>query len=1452
MLNKIIAFSLKNKLLVMVFTLGVIIAGVYSLMRLPIDAVPDITNNQVQILTVSPSNGAEDIERFVTFPVEHALSTIAGIEEIRSMSRFGLSVVTIVFEDDIDIYWARQQVSERLVMVLDQIPEGMARPELAPITTGLGEIYQYVLSVDSAYQNEYTPMDLRTIQDWIVRHQLLGVKGVADVSSFGGLLKQYEVALDPEKLRAMNISIRDVFQSLQLNNQNTGGAYIDKYPNAWFVKSIGLIGSLSDIENIVVKTIPNGTPVLIRNIGTVQYGNAIRYGALTLGEQGEVSGGIVMMLKNENSSEVVNRVKERIEAIQETLPEGITIEPFIDRTKLVSAAVNTVKTNLIEGALIVVFVLVLMLGNLRGGIIVASVIFLAMLFAVIMMRLFNVSGNLMSLGAIDFGLIVDGAVIIVEATLHHLFLRKGEQLTQKEMDEEVYTASSRMMNAAAFGQVIILIVYLPILTLVGIEGKMFKPMAQTISFAILGAMILSLTYVPVISSWVLSKKVQAKETFSDKLMTRLNNVYQRALQSVLNHGRLVVGAALLLLAVSLWQFSKMGAEFIPNLDEGDFAVETRILTGSSLSKTIETSNKAARLLMDSFPEVEKVVGKIGSSEIPIDPMPVELCDLILVLRDKKEWVNATTKEQLGVKMKSLLEEHIPGVTFGFLQPIQMRFNELMSGARQDVVVKIFGEDLDQLAEYAKQIGKLTAKVDGAEDLYIEEVTGLPQVIVRFNRQRLAQYGLDVQSVNQAINAGYAGAIAGQVYEGEKRFDLVVRLDQDKRNDIEQLRNLYITAPNGTQVPLSQLAQVDFEIGPNQIQREDAKRRITVGFNVRGRDIASVVNEIQDRVKAEMVLSPGYFVTYGGTFENLEKAKARLSVALPVALLLILVLLYFTFRSVKYGLLIFTAIPLSAIGGIAALYIRDMPFSISAGVGFIALFGVAVLNGIVLVTEFNRLRRTGKYNINEIIHEGTATRLRPVLMTALVASLGFIPMALSNGSGAEVQRPLATVVIGGLVTATFLTLFVLPCLYRWLERDQPKLKIATPQTLMVLVCLLTGVNSALAQTQGLRLSDLQQIAVRNNAKAKIAALETAVAKEGRTGVAQWGKTGVGAQYGQLNTIKWDNHFSVSQTIPNPLNIKAGRQLADARVTEKEHSETVTKLSLEFETAIAYYEWVHQVRINEWLLRMDSIYQQFHKAADVRYRLGETNLLEQTTAQVQWKEIQMQLVRNQRDIQTAAIQLKNVLMTDTLPLIYHDDQPAKIIAGLAELSPAMHPFLMAEQSKINTAIQALRAERVKRLPDFNVGYFSQSLLGYQNVDGTERYFTSGKRFQGFNIGISLNLFDRSYRRNIHIAALQQEMATRQYELSLYGFQRQYEQLVMNMGKIEEEINYYLYTAIPNTELLLTQSVKAYQAGELDYVGLLQALKTAGDVQYNYLLALYNQQISAAQINYYKGSF
>lgn len=1033
MLDKIIQFSIRNKFVILLFTLVLIAWGSYSLKNLPLDALPDVTNNQVQIITTAPTLASQEVEQLITYPLERAVKTVPDIIELRSISRFGLSVVTVVFEDDVDIYWAREQIFQRLKQAEENIPDYVDAPELAPITTGLGEIYQYDVYAKKEYENKYSAVELRTIQDWIIIPQLQGIRGVADVSTWGGKLKQYEIAVNPNMLNSLGVTITEIFEALEKNNQNTGGAYIEKDQYTYFIRGVGMAKGVKDLENVVVKN-RNGSPFLVRNLAQVREGVALRYGASTKDGKGEIVSGMVLMLKGENSSAVVSRVHEKMAQINKSLPEGVVAEAFIDRGKLVDNSIKTVAKNLLEGALIVIFVLILFLGNLRAGLIVASVIPLAMLFAVILMNAFGVSGNLMSLGAIDFGIIVDGAVIIVEATMHHLQKFKNKkELTQEEMDAEVCNSASKIRNSAAFGEIIILIVYLPILALIGTEGKMFKPMAMTVSFAIIGAFILSLTYIPMMSALFLSKKTEHKANFSDRMIAWLEKHYTPLLNKALEFKKIVLSASIGLFVLAFIIFQNMGGEFIPTIEEGDLAINATIMTGSSLTQMVETTTKYEQLLKAKFPEIKTIVTKIGSGEIPTDPMPIESGDLIIVLKDKKEWKGKYHNwEELANAMKEEMEV-IPGANIEISQPIQMRFNELMTGSRSDIAIKIFGDDLEILdAKAAELISKIKG-IDGIGDLKADKVTGLPQITVKYDYDKIALYGLNILDINQIIRSSFAGESAGKIYDESKRFDVVVRMDENNRADITDVSNLFIPLPNGQQVPLSQVASVEYEQGPVQVIREDGKRRITVGLNVRGRDIKSVVEEIQSKLDKNFKLPAGYYVTYGGQFENLIKASERLSVALPIALGLILVLLYFTFKSVKQALLIFTAIPLSAIGGVFALSMRGMPFSISAGIGFIALFGIAVLNGIVLISYFNQLKTEGILDPLQRILIGTKTRLRPVLMTAAVASLGFLPMALSTSGGAEVQKPLATVVIGGLFSATLLTLIVLPILYLMLEK-----------------------------------------------------------------------------------------------------------------------------------------------------------------------------------------------------------------------------------------------------------------------------------------------------------------------------------------------------------------------------------------------------------------------------------
>ena len=1443
MLTKIIEFSIRNKLIIGLFTIALIGYGAYETSRLPIDAVPDITNNQVQVITIAPSFGATDIERLVTFPIEQANTNIPGLKEIRSFSRFGLSLVTIVFDDATDLYWARQQVTERLQKVKGQIPAGIGSPELGPVSTGLGEIYQYVVRPKEGYEKKYDETQLRTIQDWIVRRQLLGVKGVAEVSSFGGKLKQYEIAVDPNKLQSYNITIEDVFMALEKNNQNTGGAYIEKGPTVLFIRSEGLIGNVDDIKTICVRATENGTPLFIRDIAEVSIGHATRYGAMCYNDQGEVAGAIVMMLKGANSSEVIKNVKTRIALIQKTLPEGVIIEPFLDRTKMVNNAIGTVEQNLLEGALIVIFVLVLFLGNFRAGLLVASVIPLAMLFAIILMNTFGVSGNLMSLGALDFGLIVDGAVIIVEAVMHQLThnarFRTISQLNQKEMDREVANSSSKMMNSAVFGQIIILVVYLPIFTLQGIEGKMFKPMAQTVAFALLGAFLLSLTYIPMMSAVFLSKKTKHKPNISDRLMGRIEALYQGALTRALHFPKSILTTVLILFASALITLSFLGGEFIPALEEGDFAVDTRVLTGSNLSATIENTQKAAHLLKTRFPEVEKVVTKIGSGEVPTDPMPMEASDMMVILKDKKLWTSAKTFDELAEKMGKALQD-IPGITASFQFPVQMRFNELMTGARQDVVCKIFGEDLDTLALYAQKLGALVNTVDGAKNLYVEVVTGMPQVIIEYNRAALAEYHLDIATINKAVNTAFAGQSAGLIFEGEKRFDLVVRLATNRRKELEDVKNLLIPTPQGAQIPLYQLANVEIKNGPNQVQREDAKRRIIVGFNVRGRDVQSIVNELQQKTDQQLKFPTGYYVTYGGAFENLNAAKQRLMIAVPVSLILIFLFLFFAFNSVKQGLLIYSAIPLSTIGGIFFLALRGMPFSISAGVGFIALFGVAVLNGIVLISEFNRLKKEGLNNLNRIVITGTKLRLRPVMMTAFVASLGFLPMALSNGAGAEVQRPLATVVIGGLIVATFLTLFILPLLYIVFEKG-----ITVKPKAALLVLILGGLINLPGKAQvSLSLQAAIDTALKNNLSIKSEKLRSDYQKKAIQSFASLPQANITGEYGQINSSYKDNRFGVSQSFNFPTVYQNQKNLLNEEWKTALFSVALRESEIRKNVRLVFYTYLFLKEKENLLFQTDSIYKLFLAKSNLRFEKGESNVLEKTTAETQRGTIYIQLKQVQQDLELVQLQFM-LLLNSSVPLIPEKTNlKLNFEVSMDSNLVAQHPYLKMMEQQKRTSFINHKLERSRLLPDLNIGYYSMTMKG---TGADNKFYTASSRFNAVQVGIGVPLFFGAQRAKISGSKINQVIAENAYLQESAILQNQFKSVLSQYQTNFSTVYYYETSALKNATTLIQSANKQYENGEINYLEWVMLNNQATSIQSGYLDAVKSLNETLIQINY-----
>jgi heavy metal efflux system protein len=1430
MLDRIIYFSIRNKLIVGFFTLGLVAWGLWSASNIPVDAVPDITNNQVQVITLTPTLAAQETEQLVTYPIEQSLANLPDLVEMRSISRFGLSVITVVFEDNIDIYFARQLITEKLKEAEQRIPKGLGTPELGPVSTGLGEVYQYVIHPKKGSENKYSAMDLRTMQDWIVARQLYGTKGVAEVNSFGGLLKQYEVAVNPQRLKGMNVTIADIFTALAKNNENTGGAYIDKKPNAYFIRGIGLVSSLDDIRTIVVKNV-NGIPVLIRDVAETRLGNAVRYGSVTYNGEKEVVGGIVMMLKGSNSAAVVERVKAKMKTIQKSLPADVEVEAFLDRTDLVARAVNTVKTNLIEGALIVVFVLVLFLGNLRAGLIVASAIPLALLFALGMMNTFGVSANLMSLGAIDFGLIVDGAVIIVEAVLHHLALRKTTgKLTQDQMDQEVFDSASGIRSSAAFGEIIIMIVYIPILSLAGIEGKMFRPMAETVSFAILGALILSLTYIPMMAALVLPKTVFHKKTLSDKMMERIQAAYLPLLTWAIRFRMAIVSLTVAVFVVAIVLFSRMGGEFIPQLEEGDYAFHCILPQGTSLTQSVETSMQASRIIK-SFPEVKMVVGKTGSAEVPNDPMPPEATDLIVVLKPKDEWTSTKSFTRLASMIEERLEV-IPGVFFEANQPIQMRFNELMTGVRQDIAIKIFGENIDTLAAIAPKVARALQGVEGVTSPQIERTTGLPQITIQYDRAKIAAYGMNIEDINRTVRTAFAGEAAGVVFENERKFDLVVRLDSANRSSIDNVSDLFVAMADGTQIPLSQVASISFKDGPAQISREDGKRRIVIGFNVRGRDVQSVVNDIQAKLSETKLLPTGYYYTYGGTFENLQKATSRLLIAVPVALALIFVLLYFTFGSFRESLLIYTAIPMSAIGGVFALILRGMPFSISAGVGFIALFGVAVLNGIVLISTFNQLKNSGMDELVTRVLEGTKIRLRPVLMTATVASLGFLPMAFSTGAGGEVQKPLATVVIGGLVTATFLTLVVLPLLYILFEKRKGKISGAVPPVLLLLL-MTTGNVKAQETKQPEQRVDIEQLleASKNNLQLEVNRKEIIHGEYRVKSAGLIPKTGLFAENEDIRPT--DNRgilkIGLSQSLPWPGLYKAQKNFYQQQLQATKVSATVIGTNLRREIRSVYYQlWYFQEK-RKLFQSLDSIYALLNQTTKLRVRTGDTPGLDSVASNAKSLELKAFIAQTGMDVQ---IQQRLLMQLLNVPQRYlPPDSPLLKLPLPDGMPPTSHPIIELQKRNVDIADAGVSVAQNENKPDFSGRFFSQRLYGLSDP------------YNGFSVTAAFPILGSgAYRNRLKAARAEVDVQQSQLTYSEQIYQSQLAQAQQEVEKNMALLIFYETTGTVQAAEIIRSSTLAYQLGEISFAEMSQFLTQAIDIRRNYLdnLNAYNQSV------------
>jgi cobalt-zinc-cadmium resistance protein CzcA len=1015
MLSRLVDLSLANRPAVLLAAVLLVVGGGYAATRLPIDAVPDITNVQVQVLTKAPALGPVEMEQFVTYPIEAAMNGLPRLVEIRSISRYGLSAVTVVFEDGVDVYFARQLVAERLVQAREAIPEGLGTPEMGPVTTGLGDVFQFTVEGEGL-----SAMERRTVLDWMIAPRLRAVPGVTEVNTWGGLPKQYQVVVDPAKLVSHRLALKDVFEAVERGSMNAGGGYIEHNREQYILRGEGLVSSLADIEKIVLTVGADGTPVTVGRVAQVREGAMLRIGVATADGRGETVIGLVQMLSGENALDVATRARAAVEALQPSLPKGVRIVPYYDRAAFVRRVIRTVEINLLEGSLLVVAVLFAFLGNIRAGLIVASAIPLSMLLAFAGMVQTRISANLMSLGAIDFGLIVDGAVVLVENVVRRLSEPEGRDKTVRQLTAE---AAHEVVRPITFGIGIIILVYLPILTLGGIEGKMFKPMAWTVVFALAGSLLLTVTLTPVLASLFLKKTGREHEP---RFVGWLRRVYLRALDLCLAHrAPLAVVAVLVVLAGGLLA-TRLGGEFIPRLDEGDLSISAIRPASVGISEVAASTGRMERVLL-RFPEVLTVVSRSGSPELATDVMGIEAGDVFVMLKPKADWTTARTKGELVEQMEAALNETVPGVGYSFLQPIEMRFNELIAGVRSDIGIKLFGDDLEVLQQKGEEIARVVARVQGAEDVKLEQTSGLPVVRVKIDRDRCARYGISVGDVLDTVEAARAGKVVGTVFEGQRRFSLAVRFSDETARTVESLANVPVATPGGALVPLGQLAEIVLDSGPAQISREAVRRRVVVELNVRDRDVASFAAEAQARLR-DVQLPAGYYIKWGGQFENLQAATRRLSIVVPLVLALIFAMLYFTFGALTPAALISLNVPFAATGGVVALLLRDLPFSISAGVGFIALFGVAVLNGVVLMTQIRDLERKTDLPLVQVVRDACGLRMRPVLMTALVASLGFVPMALATGSGAEVQRPLATVVIGGLLTSTVLTLFILPTVY----------------------------------------------------------------------------------------------------------------------------------------------------------------------------------------------------------------------------------------------------------------------------------------------------------------------------------------------------------------------------------------------------------------------------------------
>lgn len=1438
MFDAILRFSVKKKLFVGLTTLFLLIGGIYSMLTLPIDAVPDITNNQVQIVTVSPTLAPQEVEQLITMPVEIAMSNIMNVTEIRSVSRFGLSVVTVVFKESVPTLDARQLVNEQIQSVAGEIPSELGMPEMMPITTGLGEIYQYVLKVEPGHEDKYDAMELRTIQDWIVKRQLSGIPGIVEINSFGGYLKQYEVAVDPDVLFSLNITIGEVFEALNKNNQNTGGSYIEKVNRAYYIRSEGMISRTKDVEQIVVAN-RNGIPIRISDIGAVRFGAPKRFGAMTMDGKGECVGGIAMMLKGANANVVTGELEKRVEKIQKILPEGVTIEPYLNRSELVNRNISTVIHNLIEGAIIVFLVLIIFLGNVRAGLIVASVIPLAMLFAFILMRIFNVSANLMSLGAIDFGIVVDGSIVILEGILAHIYSKKfrGRTLSAEEMDVEVEKGASGVVRSATFAVFIILIVFFPILTLTGIEGKYFTPMAKTLVFCIIGALFLSLTYVPMMASLFLKHHIVTKPTIADKFFERLNKIYARALTFCLRFKWQTVATAFAALIISLFLFTRLGAEFIPTLDEGDFAMQMTLPAGSSLSESIEVSNEAEKLLMNKLPEIKHVVAKIGTAEVPTDPMAVEDADVMIIMKPFKEWTNATSRAEMVEKMKEALEPLASRAEFNFSQPIQLRFNELMTGAKADIAVKLYGEDTHELYQKAKEAAVFVEKVPGASDVIVEQTMGLPQLVVKYNRGKIARYGINIEELNTIIRTAYAGEVSGVVFENERRFDLVVRLDQDKVADLN-LDKLFVRSNEGIQIPVSEVSTIDLVNGPLQINRDATKRRIVIGVNVRGADIQQVVQDIQKTLDQNIKLKPGYYFEYGGQFENLQNAINTLLVVVPVALMLILLLLFFAFKNVTYTLVVFSTVPLSLIGGILALWLRGLPFSISAGVGFIALFGVAVLNGILMINHFNDIRKETMYSLStrRVIARGTAHLLRPVFLTGLVASLGFVPMAIATSAGAEVQRPLATVVIGGLIVSTVLTLLIIPVFYQivsytvvWKRRFSAKKFLFFFLLLAVMLPFTAKAQEKVTMDQAI------ELAKQNHPRLKIASATIRQVKAGRGEVLELSSTEMNYSWGQLNgELRKDKQWEVTQGLGSLLTPFYKNALVNRQVETGTFYRQIVEKEVVAEVKRAWAYYLYACNLCALYNDQNKLAEQLQRMGELRYHQGEITLLEKNMATSMAADMKNRLFQVQEEEKLALSRLNWVCYADH-PLVPVDTALVQFPVDYRKPSFS-EVHLNYFQSQANEAKAQLNVERSRFFPELSFGYVRQDILPLKGLNS-------------WMVGVSFPVYFVPRHSKIKQAKVAAVIARTEAETNTHNLYNKVSEAIAGLRRQSESLRYYTTSALKEADELMKVANLQLQHSETNITEFIQAVNVARDIRRGYLETVYQYNIAALEYELFK---